>query len=491
MARQEILQPSAACLSASMRDIGYSLETAVADIIDNSITAEATLVNIISDIVSDSPVFIIIDNGKGMNAAELLSAMRHGSRNPNETRSNNDLGRFGLGLKTASFSQCKNLTVISSQNGVLAGASWDLDLIDKEDKWVINVLDQDEILDFPYIHKLAKTGTLVAWQKLDRLLESTNNDNRDEIINEKITHLEKHLSLVFHRFIAGEFGNKYKLSISINGHNVEAFDPFCTKNKATQKLPEEKLSLGNKIVIVQAYVMPHHSRLSQREQDYYNDRSEFLSNQGAYVYRNGRLMVWGDWFRIVPKAESSKLARVKIDFTSDCDEDWTIDIKKSKATPPALIRNRLKTLIPLITTRSIEVSRGRGKKIYEEVKAPLWERFSSHAGVKYQINSRHPLIESVKSYIRNEDFNKFKILLDSISASLPLEYIYSDYAIQPSKVHTISDESFNAWESLTSIKEAIFLESRFDHSLFSEVVKSTNLFEEHKNIVDEFIKEFS
>ena len=119
-------------------------------------------------------------------------------------------------------------------------------------------------------------------------------------MNEKLDVLEKHLSLVFHRFLAAELKGRRKIAISVNGHRVEAFDPFCRKS-GSEMLPEEIVRIGDDAVHMQAYILPHHSRLSAKEYDYYQSRSDFISNQGAYIYRNGRLMAWGDWFRLIPE----------------------------------------------------------------------------------------------------------------------------------------------------------------------------------------------
>src|SRR4051794_19578967 len=154
MAKNVPLPPSAACLSASMRDLGYSLEAAVADLIDNSISAEATAMNIFCEPSAAEPILVIIDDGGGMDVAELLIAMRHGAANPREERSPRDLGRFGLGLKTASFSQCRSLTVVSAKNGVLAGAEWNLDIIDAADDWILRVLEDEDIQTLPYVDRL-------------------------------------------------------------------------------------------------------------------------------------------------------------------------------------------------------------------------------------------------------------------------------------------------------------------------------------------------
>jgi len=328
------LPPRAASLSESMRDLGYSLDAAIADIIDNSISAGASQVDIHSNVLSSGACLAIVDNGRGMTDQELVAAMRHGSRNPREKRSKDDLGRFGLGLKTASFSQCNKLTVVTVKDGKRSAALWDLELVTERDDWIVCILDKEEIEYLPYIEKLENDGTLVLWENLDRLCEGDTEVINEKLINEKISAAAKHLSLVFHHFLSGEIKSK-KLKILINYHELEAFDPFCISNKATDPLRQEVIRIHGGKVVIQPFILPHHSKLSEKEKDFYKNRSDFLNNQGVYVYRNGRLMAWGDWFRLIPKGESTKLARVKIDFSSSMDEFWTIDIKKSRAYPPS------------------------------------------------------------------------------------------------------------------------------------------------------------
>ena len=217
MARLHHLPPSAAALSESMRDLGYSLETAVADIVDNSISAEATNIDILCDLTQQNPTLVVVDDGKGMSEDEIVAAMRHGSVNPGAMRGPYDLGRFGLGLKTASFSQCRSLTVASAQNGNRSAAEWDLDLVNEKDDWMISILDEEDILSLPFIDRLGEKGTIVIWRTLDRLFEDEDGARRDEIVNEKLDLVERHLSLVFHRFLAGELKGRKKIAISING----------------------------------------------------------------------------------------------------------------------------------------------------------------------------------------------------------------------------------------------------------------------------------
>lgn len=489
MAREYTHPPSAACLSASLRDLGYSLETAIADLVDNSISAGAASIEVICDLSGAQPIVAILDDGKGMTDSELLVAMRHGTANPRQPRSARDLGRFGLGLKTASFSQCRSLTLVGVKDGARCGAEWDLDRIDAADDWILSILDDVDLDAVPCIDRISMHGTAVIWRKLDRLFEAQEGHRRDEIVSEKLDALGRHLSLVFHRFLAGDVKGYPRISIAVNGHQVEAFDPFCRKNPATQLLPEEVVHIGDAEVRLQPYVLPHHSRLTAREYDFYQSRSDFISNQGAYIYRNGRLMAWGDWFRLVPKGEATKLARVQIDFPNGLDEDWTIDIKKSRARPPHAVRERLRQIIAKITARSVTVHRGRGQKLFQEANAPLWERYADHGGIRFAINMQHPLIGSLAAKLQPDEVNVLRVLLDSIAETLPVEMIYSDYSTHPRDVSQATNDHDLALVRLKSLRQVLYGDGPGDPDAFLQTVKSTRLFDGQIETVMSFIQE--
>src|SRR6202789_237901 len=424
-----------------------------------------------------------------MTSQEVIAAMKHGSINPRTQRSPKDLGRFGLGLKTASFSQCTQLTRWSAKGGVRAGAEWNLQTIEDDDDWLVSVLDDADIAAQPFIENLGTAGTLVIWRNLDRLFEDETGQKRDEIVNEKLDLVEKHLALVFHRFLSGEVKGHKKLSISINGHAVAAFDPFCRKNAATQMLPEETVWVNDVPVQMQPFILPHHSRLAASEYDYYQSRSDFISNQGAYIYRNGRLMAWGDWFRLVTKGEATKLARVQIDFSNSLDEAWTIDIKKSRARPPHAVRERLRQIVNKIAARSVTVHRGRGQRLFQEVQAPMWDRYADHARIRYSINSEHPLIVSLLSQLTPENAAALKLLVDAIATSLPVEMIYSDYSTNPREVSQSDFDETQVLERLAGLRNALYGTAPGDPKQFLEIIRSTRLFENHLDIAESFIKE--
>jgi hypothetical protein len=240
---------------------------------------------------------------------------------------------------------------------------------------------------------------------------------------------------------------------------------------------------------MQAYILPHHSRLSARDYDSYQSRSDFISNQGAYIYRNGRMMAWGDWFRLIPKGETTKLARVQIDFPSTLDEAWTIDIKKSHARPPYPVRERLRQIIAHISGRSTTVHRGRGKKLFEEIQAPVWERYADHGSIHYSLNSEHPLVNKLKQCLNEKGNRTLSILLESISASLPVEMIYSDFSTNPREVRRETVDSKEVLDRLRALKEVLFGQGETDAEVFREVMRSTRLFDNHNKIAEKFILE--
>ena len=198
--REEEVPPRASVLVESLRDIGYSLQTAIADVIDNSLTAGARTIELFAETHAEEPSIGILDDGSGMTRAELIEAMRPGSRSPLEKRPETDLGRFGLGLKTASFSQCRRVTVLTCMDGALSVATWDLDTVSERDRWIVELPDTPAAI--PWSDRLTGDGTLVVWEKLDRLVGSDGHGDRQDFVRQ-LDETAKHLEFVFHRFLSG------------------------------------------------------------------------------------------------------------------------------------------------------------------------------------------------------------------------------------------------------------------------------------------------
>lgn len=423
----------ASSLIESMRDVGYSLETALADIIDNSITAKSTRVDIFCDADAPEPTIGILDNGTGMNEEELINAMRPGSRNPLDNRENGDLGRFGLGMKTASFSQCRCLTVVSKQNSEIFATRWDLDFVAEENDWLLQIPTKEEVNKMPFIERLGDKGTLVIWQKMDRLKDQTRNTLLKDYLYEQIDCSRLHLELVFHRFITGE--NKIpKVVICINNRKVEALDPFNSKHPATQRLPDEEIKVAGATVRVRPYILPHHKKVSQEDWKKHAGEGDYLQNQGLYIYRAGRLIVHGTWFRLARKAELTKLARVQVDMPTELDHLWKIDVKKASASPPLIFRERLKRIIDKIAEPSKRVYTDKGQKIAELGLTPVWIRRVDKNLVSYKINREHPVISGFLKKLEEEQAKSFVVLLAAVEKMFPADALFSDMANNPEEI---------------------------------------------------------
>lgn len=421
--RTKSLPPYAPTLIESTRAIGYSLEAAVADIIDNSIAANAVNVDIYFFPV-DGAYIAILDNGSGMNEKEINIAMQYGSKNPTEERDKKDLGRFGLGLKTASLSQCRCLTVISKQGERLEGRQWDIDHVIEVGDWSLIILDEEEINEFPQVEELKKyeSGTLVIWQKLDRL--KAGEINFELSLGRKIDRVRNHLSLVYHRYLMGESGIR-KLKLFINGEKVKAIDPFLT-NKSVQAMDDETLVIQGHKILVRPYILPHISKLTSDEIKMLGGKDGLRKQQGFYVYRNKRLLVWGTWFRMMRQGDLSKLARIRVDIPNTLDDLWTLDIKKSSALPPAEVRKNLEIIINQIAERSKRTWTFRGKKEVSDTETHIWNRMKNkQGGYYYEINREHPFVQQL---VKVDPSLKMSIyaLLQQIELGLPLNQLYVD-----------------------------------------------------------------
>lgn len=327
--------PYAPLLIESMRSLGYSFDTAIADLIDNSVSAGAKNISIMLD-PSDDPQLIIFDDGRGMDTATLEEALRFGSQGPNVIRDEHDLGRFGLGLKSASLSQCRNLIVVSKRDGSLCCFSWDLDEVQRTNDWSILEYSQEEIRQLPSIELFdgVESGTYVLLQNFDRIAASSHDIKKT--LDASVESAESHLSLVFHRIISED-----GVTILINGRPIEPKDPFLEDHKSTQRLREQRIAINDESITLQPYILPHRNKLSREDLRRVGGADDLRTNQGFYIYRCKRLILWGTWFRLLGKDELNKLARVKVDIPNSLDEIWSIDVKKSTANLPDKIRKNL------------------------------------------------------------------------------------------------------------------------------------------------------
>lgn len=420
------LDPEPSILIESLRDIGYSFNSALADIVDNSITANSSSVWILA-IPDDDFRIGIVDNGEGLSRDDLKQAMRLGSTDPRQKRALNDLGRFGLGLKTASFSQCRRLTVVSRKDVKTAAFTWDLDLVVEQNEW--NVIERTSLDDIPFIRELGDSGTLVLWEKLDRLTGARGSGKVDH--TRIISEAQDYLSLVFHRYIAGEKGLD-RISISVNNMVLDPIDPFNSKHRATQSSPLERICPG---VTMQAFTLPHRSHYeSQQEYERYGLEGGYLKSQGVYLYRAKRLILYGTWFGLAKKTALTQLTRVKIDIDINQDEIWKIDVKKVSAQMPEVVRDRVKTLISTIGAPSRKAFRRRATRLTSPNVYPAWNVEQVGEKKLYKINRNHPVIASLHDSLDETNAQSLNAVLSLLESSFPTESLFYDFADNEAKV---------------------------------------------------------
>jgi hypothetical protein len=339
------VSPSAARLTRSLRDIGYDFPTAVADVVDNSVAAGATRVEILIEHDGpDSRVFIS-DDGIGMSPAALLEALRFGTR---RGYSRGDLGRYGLGLKTASLSQCRLVTVVSrhSRSAVRTCArALDLDLIEEWDQWVIvDPTSADPAVTRARQWLAESTGTVVIWQLLDRVLPEKRPEGgwARRRLDTLAARTAEHLGMVFHRFIEG-VGDRPELVVTVNGQKVRPWDPFARDEAATVKLPAQRYEIESpgavgKVTFTR-FVLPARDKFSNAaEFDRMSGPLNWNRQQGLYVYRADRLVQWGGWGGIRGIDEHTKLARASVEFDTGLDSAFNINVAKMRVALPAQLR---------------------------------------------------------------------------------------------------------------------------------------------------------
>jgi hypothetical protein len=465
----EIVTPNVANLITSLRDIGYNFEIAVADVLDNSISANARNIEILA-LEHPDKIVGILDDGIGMDEIELIEAMRLATQNPSLERSENDLGRFGLGLKTASFSQCKKLTVISKKRGQLYSRQWDLDFISKKNQWFLLKPQLASFADIPLLERLNQfdNGTLVIWQELDRL------ENVD--FPALIDDLRAHLSLVFHRFL--ELAGNKKLRISINQNELEPFNPFNPGNAATQQINEEKIKIYDEVVKIQPYILPHHSKTSQQEFERYATEDGYTKSQGFYLYRGNRLLIHGTWWGLHKITDAHKLVRIKIDIPNSQDLYWGIDIKKSTAKPAPFIRDDLRRIIRQVVDLGSRPFTGRGKTIEDKVTKRFWLLKPESNSISFVLDLDHPILKELLAMIHRDSKKLLELYLKGIQAFLPLEAIQAQLNQNP---HLIKQDELLKENDVQELAE-ILNNLNLDKDLIALLAK-TEVFKKHKDLL--------
>lgn len=447
--KAEIVEPSPKSTINSYRSFGYNLSTAIADIVDNSISANADEIHINFKWDGKSSFISIRDNGNGMNRDELVMAMTPGSKDPEEQRSEKDLGRFGMGLKTASFSQCKRLTCITKRkDDAVFKRCWDIDFINDERKWQL----LDFVSDNSFLEKIndQKSGTLVLWEKLDRIAGEADkaNESVKNAFYQELQSVRQHLSLVFHKFL-----EKNTINIFFQNEKIAPYNPFLLN-----LTPKPEMGIPEKFgsVEITYFILPHMSEIGKEEYEKSGGSLGWFQQQGFYIYRGDRLLVAGEWLGLEKKRDYSKLARIAVNFSNASDFSWNLDIKKSTATPPVEIRRELYRIAKIAIIKSAKIYNWRGQKQLAEIKnvnqEPLWKDEITREGIKrYKINRKHPAIECLLAEKSIFASKALKLLEDNA----PIELILSNQNQDPG-FHELEKHASQPADDLISLAVELY-----------------------------------
>ena len=441
-----------AAVIESMRSIGYSFHDAVADVVDNSISAGAENVEVMCDYDCATPYLSILDDGCGMDDEELKRAMTYGSKNPNVVRSKDDLGRYGLGLKVASLSQCAQLTVISKKNGAVSAYEWNLQEIRENDsaEWPVIVVEPSSIRGMQ-IEKLMslKHGTLVIWRDFDVLIKGS--DSISSSLRTRLHNTRDHLALVFHRFIkkTGPMSDARDVIFRVNEVLLKPRDPFLTDNSYTIPKVSESIPYHGKAIQIKGYILPHINQLTPEEIESLGGKGRMQSLQGFYIYRNKRLILaGGTWFKMSGKKQLQNLARVMIDIPNDMDVEWSVDVKKSSLHIPEDFKDKLKPVLKDVLETSTRVYTRRGKKAIGAGERMI-VRVDHKDYVTYEINRKHPLMRNLLD--NPEVSHEFSTIISMLEHSIPYDEIRNDFE-QKLKPNSLTDDELDQYMQMAIVR---------------------------------------
>lgn len=427
----EDFTPDPVSLLESTRNLGYSIEEAISDLIDNSITAQAKNISYEFHWNSGIPYFLLKDDGKGMSYEknEIIDSFKLGA-NKEKERDTKDLGRFGFGMKTASLSQARSLTVITKKKGnsIISRA---LDLIfiaELNQGWKLKLVDESKIHSELLFLDKQESGTIIRWDDWDRA-PKTNED-----FTSLISDINNYISVCFHRFI--------EKGINIYCHETKLFP--CSPIPSGEGSTLYSQVIIDKYAKQSAYIIQHPKFWTEN----YENITKFNSfrlfeglerQQGIYIYRCDRLLTpRGGWLGQINKGNSAKLARVVINYSNKADDLWSLDITKTNASIPYEFRSAIKDLIEASKNESLKkITRGNrviSEGLSNSNNALVWltSKDIQFNSFKYSIDINNPFVKRFVTENLITEKN-LKILLDTISNTLPVSKIIQNNDSDPSK----------------------------------------------------------
>lgn len=430
----EDVTPNPEFLIKSIAEQGYSLESALADLMDNSLSANASRIEVLADAEKQPFTLFLADNGDGMSLAQLKSAMQFPSSSPEDSRSNNDLGRFGLGLKTASFSQTRSFTVLSRQKGesLYNARTWDVSLL-KSGKWRMLINNADEINELllqynciskEHLNESAKfsANTIVIWKGLYKFENYIDENNRIAALKKELTEVTaEYLEIVFHRFMEREAN---PLILRINNKILSPFNPFPISQSNFRSLEPLKKKFHDDAIKIEGFVLP--SRSIDESSDGLNIWTtryrSLMGMEGIYIYRCNRIIFFGGWNRLIKKGPRLQLARLRVDIGNGVDNLINLNVAKSQVIIPHDLKRGFEEYIIKLKVEAEKEFYNRGLDRFPSPSKPkvegLFSKKSSNKGVLLEFNDDFPLIKDLKLGLDKDDKSKFLVLLKMINTQV-------------------------------------------------------------------------
>jgi hypothetical protein len=424
----ELANPNPEFLIKSIAEQGYSLETALADLMDNSITANATRIEVLTKIDVEPFTLFLSDNGNGMSEESLKRNMQFPSKSPEESRDSNDLGRFGLGLKTASFSQTRAFTVISRKKGTefFHGLTWDVKHLKDSGKWEIIINSKEEIYALiEQYNTISKShlnasddyvpNTIIVWNGLYKFENFLDVKNKQDALKEEITNTtSEYLSIVFHKFMERSTN---RVDIRINNTLVKPFNPFPSGNSSLRALEPLQKEFGMDIVKIQGFVLPNTCIKETKENSnpWTPHNKSLMDMEGLYIYRADRLILFGGWNGLIKKMPRLQLGRLKIDIGNKVDHLFHLNVAKSQINIPHDLKNAFLRAIVDLKTEAQKEYFNHGLKSFKqrptEYSSELFYKIATNKGVLLRINDEFPLLKSLKSSLNTDQKAELNFIL--------------------------------------------------------------------------------
>ena len=494
----EDASPNPEHLIKSIAEQGYSLETSLADLMDNSISANSNKIEVLIDTDSEPFKLFLADNGEGMSEDELSANMQFPSNSPDDKRLKSDLGRFGLGMKTASFSQTRKFTVLSKKKGEkkFHGRTWDVDFL-KVNGWKIIINSDQEVANLMYQYNLLskdllnsfdnyEPNTIVIWEGLYKFENYLKEDNRKEALNREVTDVTSdYLALVFHRFMEKDIN---PLKIRINNTIVSPFNPFPVEEKDFRQIEPKQSFFSSDVIKIEGFVLPSRAITeSKKGITKWTTRNRGLMDmEGLYIYRADRIILFGGWNGIVKKAPRLQLARLKVEVGNSVDHLIHLNVAKSQIVVPHELRNAFEDYIHELKVEAEKEYYNRGIRKFSGSKSQknikLFERSYSNKGSVLEVNNDFPIVKNLQESLNKQQNSQLNLLLRMINTRVNnIRHVHEEKefvgieekdGISEGELHNIILELLSNGTTNDMIREDILPHLGFKYSSLPENIRS-------------------